>query len=348
MSEKVISKKNQLRSILLITGLMTVTVAVILKDYTINELVEAVRKVHPFYLLAGIGLMFLFIGCQAMNFSMIMSSLGQPSSFRYCIEYAYIGNYFGAITPGASGGQPAQIYYMNKDKIHIDISSITIFLMVFVSQIVIVLMGGVFVLLRFGMLERSADWFSYLLIAGSAVMLGLTGILFALMFSRRTVPFLVDLTFRFGKKIHVIKKPEEIQIKFDILIIAYREKARMILKHPSLYVKVFLVTVLQWVAYGMVSYLVYLSFGYRKADILDLMGGQAFINIAVAAVPLPGSVGIAEKSFLILFGQYYPANDLTSAMIIGRIINFYLPLLISFLVYIFAHHRMMKAKMGKD
>lgn len=347
MSEKVVSRKNQLRSMLLMSALMAITIAVILRDYSIKELTEAIKNAHPFYLFAGIGLMFLYAGCQAMNFSMIMRSLGQSTSFKNCLEYAYIGNYFGAITPGASGGQPAQVYYMSKDKIHIDISSITIFFMVFTSQIVIILMGGFFVLLRYDILAKSERWFSYLLIAGFVVMLSLTIILFVLMFSGRIVSFLGNGIFRLGKGLHLIKKPEEIKVKFDTMIISYRERARTIQKHPILFVKVFLVTALQWTAYCMVSYLVYLGFGFREADMFYLMAGQAFINIAVAAVPLPGSVGVAEKSFLILFGQFYPASDLTSAMIMSRIINFYLPLLISFLVYILAHHRLMKVKMGK-
>lgn len=347
MSEKVVSRKNQLRSLLLMSALMAITVAVILKDYSIKELIEAVSGIHIVYLIAGIGLMFFYAGCQALNFSMIMKSLGQVSSYKNCLEYAYIGNYFGAITPGASGGQPAQVYYMNKDKIHIDLSSITIFLMVFASQIVIVLMGGFFVLIRYGILEKTKEWFSYLLLAGTAVMVGLTLILFALMFSKRTVPYLIHLGFKLCIKLHLIKKPEQMKEKLDVLIFSYRDKAKTILKHPALFVKVFLVTAIQWIAYCLVAYLVFLSFGYQNADAFDLMAGQAFINIAVAAVPLPGSVGVAEKSYLILFGQFYPTAELTSAMILSRIINFYLPLLISFIVYIFAHHRMMKVKLNK-
>jgi uncharacterized protein (TIRG00374 family) len=348
MSEKVVSRKNQFRSILLMVALMAVTIAVILKDYSVKELSEAVSGIHLYYLFAGIGLMFLYTGCQAVNFYLIMDSLGQRTAGINCIEYTCIGNYFNAITPAASGGQPAQMYYMSKDKIHIDYSSITIFLTVFVGHIVIILLGGFFAIFRYDLIDNSADWFSWLLLAGTVVMLGITVILSALMFSGRTIGFLMDLVFRLGKKLHLIKRCEEVQIKFDLLIIAYREKARMIIKHPALFVKVFFVTVLQWISYYMVAYLVYLSFGFREDSALDLMAGQAFINIAMAAVPLPGSVGVAEKSYLILSGQFFPEQDLTSAMILSRIINFYLPLIISFLVYVLTHHRIMKERKKND
>jgi conserved hypothetical protein len=344
MREKIVSKKNQMRSILFMTALMAVTVAVVLKAYSIGELIKAVGSVHLFYLIIGIALMFFYAGCQAMNFYMIMHRLRQATSYKNCIDYTYIGNYFSAITPGASGGQPAQMYYMNKDKIHVDISAITIFLMVFASQIVIVLMGGIFAVLRFNILAKSVHWFIWLLLAGASVMLFLTAVLSALMFSRVIIPFLIDLALKLGVKLHLFKKPKEIKEKLDILIISYREKSRLIIKNPDLFLKVFVVTMFQWIAYCLVAYLVYLSFDYKKNDCLDLMAGQSFINIAVAAVPLPGSVGIAEKAYLNVFGQFYLGEQLPSAMILSRIINFYFPLLISYIVYAFAHHRIMKAQ----
>lgn len=348
MKEHVVSRKNQLRSLLVIVILMVITIAVIFKDYSIRELIEVIESIHPYYILAGIGLMFLYAGCQAMNIRLIMGKLKYRASYKNCIEYAYIGNYFGAITPGASGGQPAQIYYMNKDKIHVDISTITIFFMVFASQIVIVLMGGIYVIFERQIFLKTENWFHYLLLAGALVMTGLTFILFALMFSKRVIPFLVNLALKIGERFHWIKNPALAKAKMEVLLIAYRDKAVIILKHPDLFVKVFLITVLQWISYCMVSYLVYLSFGYRAFDAFSLMAGQAFINIAVAAVPLPGSVGIAEKSFLIIYGQFYPAPDLPSAMILSRIITFYLPLLISFLVYLLAHHRTVRAHKARS
>lgn len=344
MKDKIVSRKNQLRSIFLMIFLMIITVIVILKEYSYRELEQAAWGTNPRYLLAGICLMFFYAGCQGINFNIIMKRLGQTVSYKNCIEYAYIGNYFGAITPGASGGQPAQVYYMNKDNLHVDISAITIFLMIFISQIVIIFMGGILAFLRYGLLTGSAHWFIYLLLVGSVVMIGLTLILSALMFSRTIIPFLMDVIFKLGQKLHIIKNQEEVRIKFDVLIISYREKAKIILKHPDLFVKVFIVTAFQWVAFCLVAYLVYLSFGYTKYNALDLIAGQSFINIAAAAVPLPGSVGIAEKSFLIMYSQFYPQQDLASAMLLNRIINFYLPLLISFLVYLFTHHRIMKAQ----
>lgn len=342
MKRNVVSKKHQINSILFVIVLMIVTMLLLLKGYSIQKLVEVLKGVHPFYIFAGLCMMVLFILCQAMNFKMIMTELKQKVSYKNCVEYSCIGYYFGSITPGASGGQPAQIYYMTKDKTPIVFSSITIFIMVFVYQIVIISFGGVMALLRFDIAAQFASKYLYLLIIGAIITIGITIFLIALMFSRKMVPFLLTVGVKLGSKLHLLKKPEEAQNRIDQSMISYHEKSEILTKHPSLFFKVFLVTTLQWTATCMVSYLVYLGLGYREHGILDLLTSQSLLNISLAAVPLPGSVGIAENVFLNVFSRYYPAEMLPSAMILSRIVNFYLPLLISFIVYLLAHIRIMK------
>jgi conserved hypothetical protein len=317
---------------------------VLLKEYSVFELVEVIKRAHPLYLIAGILLMFLFIGCQAINFNLILSKMGCKVSLLRCIQYAYVGYYFGAITPGASGGQPAQVYYMSKDKIHIDLSAITIFYMVFVSQIVILFLGGVFACVRVPIIAGLTNWMKYLLVAGSMVMLSLIIILIALMFSQKTVPYLMNLGFKLGVKWRLIKKVDEKKAKMDATISSYKEKSKMILKYPDLFFQVFAVTILQWIFYYLVSFMVYRSFGHYDQSSLDLMTRQSIISISVAAVPLPGSVGVAEKEFLTIFQSCYTPQELPSAMLLSRIINFYMPLFISFVVYMFVHFRVVKMK----
>jgi glycosyltransferase 2 family protein len=342
MGTQVVSRKNQIRSIIFIAILMTITIIVVLKEYSMMEIVQVIRSVHPFYLCAGLLMMFVNVGCLALNFKLILQRLGHPAGYARCIEYAYVGNYFGAITPGASGAQPSQIYYMNKDQIHIDISAITVFLMVFTSQIVMLVYGAVMAIARFDYVCNYKAWMKYLIIAGSAVILCLTLILTAIMFMGRAVPYIIKHALKLGVKVKLVKNKAEVRQKLDMLVAAYQGRAHYILKHPGMFIQAFFVSVVQWTAYYMVSYLVYLSFGHRSADVIDLMSGQVLINIAVVAIPLPGAVGISEKAFLQVFHRFYTMDELPSAMILTRVINFYLPLFIAFIVYMAMHFRMIR------
>lgn len=348
MKKHVVSKENQIKGIAFIVLLMIFTIYSVLKGYSVYELVSVAKKAHPFYLITGLLMMTIYICCQAFNFRLILTMLQHPKTFTNCIQYAYIGYYFGSITPAASGGQPAQMFYMNKDRVSVAISSITIFFMLFVSQIVLILVPGMLAIIRFPIALQFAIKMKYLLLAGTIVTTGLIIILLFVMFFGRTVPFLLKLFIKLLKRLHLVKKPEELQAKMNQMVLSYWEKARVIKCHPALFLKVLIVSIAEWCSQCMVSYLVYRSFGYHEYGIFDLMTCQALLNISVTAIPVPGSVGVAEKAFLEIFGQFYPSDVLPSAMILSRIINFYLPLIISFIVYLFSHIKFIKQSHLED
>jgi hypothetical protein len=273
---------------------------------------------------------------------MIMRVLGQPLSYRRCLQYSSIGFYFSSITPSASGGQPMQIYYMKKDDIPITLSSITIFFIVFVYQIAMVFWGLLSVALRYGTAVRFASKLKYLLIYGSLVNVGAILLLFSFMFSRNIIPKLLSLLVKAGGKLRIIKRTEEVKSKVDQSMALYREKALVLKNHPILFFKVFFVTMIQMAALNLMPYLIYRSMGYHTSHLLDLFACQSLLTISVSAVPLPGAEGVNQGGFLRVFDLFFPQSAITSAMLINRTISFYIPLVISFFVYIFVHLRTMK------
>ena len=59
---------------------------------------------------------------------------------------------------------------------------------------------------------------------------------------------------------------------------------------------------------------------------------QALLFTSVSALPLPGSIGISEIVFLLIFGTIYPTNIGSSAMILNRTVSFYLIVIICAIV----------------
>ena len=61
----------------------------------------------------------------------------------------------------------------------------------------------------------------------------------------------------------------------------------------------------------------------------DVLALQAILSLAVTAVPLPGSVGASEGSFLVLYRTLLGAGQSFSVMLLSRGISFYAMLCIS-------------------
>jgi len=57
--------------------------------------------------------------------------------------FSSVGFFFSCITPSASGGQPAQIYYMKKEKIPIPVSTLVLMIVTITYKLVLVVIGVV-------------------------------------------------------------------------------------------------------------------------------------------------------------------------------------------------------------
>ncbi len=339
MHEQGIKTKKQILSTLLLLGIIIITFTIFLKDYSLQELFGAIRNADFSYLLAGFCMMLLFIACEALNIRIILKVLGHNSPFRRCLEYSSIGFYFSSITPSAAGGQPAQVYYMKQDKIPLTLSSITIFYIVYVYQIVMIFLGIAAYILRFDVAVLFASKLKILLLIGVVINTGAIFLFFAFMFSSKIVPAILSFLMKAAAKLHLIKKTADVKKKLNESILSYREKTQIIKLHPFLFLQVFLITLVQLLALSMIPYFVYRSMGFHSEDLLSITACQALLTISVSAIPLPGAEGVTQAGFLQVFGMFFPKKALAYAMLINRILSFYIPLILSFLYYIYTHIR---------
>lgn len=342
MNEQIMKTKKQVAGILILAILIAITFFFYLRGYSYRDLWKALEHANYRYLLAGLGMMFLFVSCEATNIYMITKVLGYKTPFMRCLGYSNIGFYFSAITPSASGGQPAQIYYMNKDKIPVTVSSITIFFIVFVYQIAMILLGSIMAVLRSSMAIQFITKLKYLFLFGVIANTAVLFLLFSLMFSKKLVPAIISFFIKIINKFSFLKKAEGFIEKLEQSVLSYHEKALLLKRHPVLFIKVLFVTMIQMTALNLIPSFVYLGMGNRADNILDLITCQSLLTISVSAVPLPGAEGVVQSGFLQVFDVFFKQDLIISAMLIQRVISFYIPLIISFLVYIVTQLRMMR------
>lgn len=339
MHDRGMELKKQVGGVLLLLVLIAVTFHIYMKGYTLHELQYALANADARYLLGGLGMIFLFIFCEAVNIDLILKALGYRTTFFRCFEYSSLGFYFSSITPSASGGQPVQIYYMKRDRLPLAVSSVTIFFIVSVYQIAMILVAAVTAFLRFTAASYFAGKLSLLLLYGVIINTGAIFLFFSLMFSKTFVPGLLRLGLRLGTKFRLIKQIDRLQNKLDHSLVSYHEKAMVLKKHPLLFIKILLVSILQMISFNSIPALVYCSMGYDTERIPDLITCQSLLTVSVSGVPLPGAEGVSQVGFLQVFDAYFSPDMLTCAMLIHRTISFYLPLLLCFALYLFTHIR---------
>lgn len=331
------NKKKYIGSMLFLAALIALTFYFFLKDNSISQLANIMKTVNPFFMVIALLSMLGFVACEAVNTKTIMKSWGNRLNFFRCLKYAFVGFYFSSVTPSASGGQPMQIYYMTKDGLGLSYSSLNMLILVVVYQIVMLGYGLVMFFFKASFVMSQVKGLGILLIYGIVINLLLIIAIFAMIFSKTAVKRLLTWGIRLLCKIKLMKNPEKALEWADHQIAEYQKGAEHLRKNPMLFVKVFLMTILQMTCLFLVPFFVYRAFGLNEHSMFDILAAQSLLTIAVSSLPLPGAVGASESGFMMLFKLFFSSGLLLPAMLLSRGISFYLMLLISGIVSIVAH-----------
>lgn len=340
------SKKSYVIGAAFLLLLMAGTFYFILKDCDFDALIQVVKDVNPVFLIGGLLCVLLFISCEGLNISMLMKSMGQNISVVNSIKFAFVGFYFSAITPSASGGQPMQIYFMQREKHPVSLTTLCFLLIGAVYQIVMLCFGGLMFLLKSSFLSANMRGIHILLFYGMAVNLILISLIFLVIFSpgiiRRTAGFFVRLLSR----MKMIKEEERALQAVEHSIEEYKQGAQHIKKNPKTLGKVFLITAVQLTAFYSVPFFVYHAMGMSGHGYLEMIATECILMISVSSLPLPGAVGASEASFLTIFSIFFGGN-VVPAMLLSRGISFYSYLVISGVVTIVSYVRVSRKRQRK-
>lgn len=328
--------KNLLRKILKNGGLFILMIVAtfyfIFKDMDIKSMLSTISNINGGYLLVAVVSMCIFILCEALNIKRNISILGYKTNILKCINYSVNGFFFSSITPSASGGQPMQVYSMSKDNIKMSHSTLVLLIGLVFFQIVTIMYSLVGFFTQYNSLHGSISSIKLLFILGMSI-----NIIVVAIFSYSTIDKIVNVF------IHILRlfgctKADTISEKIYSIVGEYNGCASFIAKNKLLMAKVFITTCIQIFALHSVPYWVYRSFGLSEYSIFVFIGLQSVLFIASSVIPLPGSIGVSESGFLMVFRLLFPIPVLGEAMLISRGISFYLFLLLSgvFLIAVWA------------
>lgn len=127
---------------LFIVVLLGLTLYFLLKDQELPQIFEAIQEAQKGYLLIGIVMVLLFVCSESVIINYMMRTLKYRAPLSHCIRYSFIGFFFSCVTPSASGGQPAQVYYMSRDGLDISVSSLVLMVITVAYKAVLLILSG--------------------------------------------------------------------------------------------------------------------------------------------------------------------------------------------------------------
>ena len=328
-----INKKNICNTIffLFIVG---ITFYLLLKDQEIPLIVDSIKRANIIYLLLGFIAVIIFVCSESVIINYMMKKLNSPLRLISCIKYSFIGFFFSCITPSATGGQPAQLYYMKQDKADLGVATLVLLEVTIAYKSILIFLGLLVLTIKkrfvFHYLGKNIFFLYFGIVMNIVVVLWLA----MLLFHTKTVRKLIHKLITCLASINIIKNKKNTIDKADLAFSRYNEGALFLKKHKKIMSIVFLITLVQRIALFTVTYFVYRAFGLSDYGLVDIVVLQSIISIAVDMLPLPGGIGASENLFLLIFKNIFKGSLIMPGMLLSRGISYYGLLIISAIVTI--------------
>jgi len=332
-------KKNYILSILLFILLFVITFYFIFANYSFSELKSVMVHCNPYYISVAIGCVFLYLFFGSIFLKKAFSSFGIPISFWQALCYSGIEIYFSAVTPSSTGGQPVQAFYMARDHIPYQKSTIVILINTILYKLAIMLLGIVAILMIPNLIFQNGWLFLFLMILGMTLNILVIVFFTCIIYSHKLPRQILKMGIRLLLFFHLIKKEDQPKREENMekALQDYHECANFTKNHPSLLIKSFLYILLQRISLFSISYFIYRAFGLNEYTFSTIFFLQVAITLAIDSVPSPGGVMVGEGLTYQVNLFIYGATFAISSMLLLRGISFYLLVLISSLLFVIHH-----------
>ena len=321
-------KKSTIINICLLAFLIIVTFLLIFKDYSFLDTINIMIKAKSRYILLAIIMMLLAIVFESINVKSILKSLDKKVSLLKTIKYTFIGFFFSGVTPGGSGGQPVEIYYMKKDNIPITASTLSLLLQLCSYHIITIILGIISLFINPQLVTTK---FICIFVIGFILKTLTLSMMLIGLFSKKISKLLVNVMIKI-LTFFKYSKTDEVSNNLRNSLTTYNQGSKFIREHKMIIIKSLCIVFVQVLFNYSVTYFVYKSFGLSEYSYLDIITSQALLLVATSSIPLPGAVGISENAFLTIYEKIFTMQYLPSALLLSRGITFYLFMFISLII----------------
>ncbi len=348
--KKGFNPKSQITGIVILIALVVFTFLIIrgnISEINWQGFKKAFHDFNPIFAIpAGICLL-LYIGFEGRAMAAVSKPFGLTLNPIKSSIYACTELYFSGLTPSATGGQPAVVYYMNKDG-YAPYKSTAMMIMNTTHYTIAMVVLGIFALVAcpgiffspkesFGV---STVYFVPMMIVGIVLHSALLFGCLMLMFSQKLVRSICGSFFKLMNRMHIVKSYEERMEKLERSLSDYAVCTQTFRSHPLAQVKCLAYNILQRASVFAIPYFIYLGFGGNAGEFFSIFCIQIVSAITVSTLPLPGSVGVSELIFISLYSNFYAKDMIQYGMLFSRFFNFYFCMIICAAVSIGNHIRL--------
>lgn len=334
IEERPTNKKTAILNLSLIILIFLGLLIYMLAVDGMENIIYVLKHVDYRWVLAGIGCLVIHWICESLNLHIPIKKMYSNQRFTNSIKVAMIGQLFNNITPFSSGGQPMQAYELNKTGKRVSDSLSAMAIKFIITQTALVSSTIIVVLIEFDFFKQLMN--QYLWVAMIGFIVNILAIVFVILIGikKEIIIFIVTPIIKLLEKIRILKKKEEMIQKLNQSIDNFGNQFVIMKSEKKMVGTMFLIAVIQSIAYYSITYMVYRAFGNDGISFLQIIPTQAFLLLIMTFIPTPGSGLGAEGGFYLLFNSIFQQGTINMSILFWRIYTFYLPIIVGALFLI--------------
>ena len=343
------STRKQILNISFVVLMALVTIIALLgsnKELNYASLQQFFHNCNLIYIVIAFVCWGAFVLFEALSLHIILKKLGYKQKMSDSIVYSTSDTYYSAITPSATGGQPASAYYMVKNKVPGGVAGFSLIFNLIGYTAAILVIGITALVFGFDLFLEFPVFVKVLVIFGFVAQVLLLIFFISCMCYHEFVLKYGKLFVSLLNKIKIIRNKDKWLLKVENIVEKYRSCYEDFKEHKKMFIPVLLCNIAQRVSQLLIS--VFVCMSAVNCNFFDVLIMQSFVMLGYNSIPLPGGVGAYEYSYLQIYCMSFSESFVIISMMVTRIISYYLSLILSGAYTVVYHLLKIKRKEIKE
>lgn len=326
--------KKKLSKIIPFLLIAIVTILVLyfsLKD-EYEVIIDTILNINKIWFLIAFLLLFGYYILKSYVTYRFAGDFNTKYSFKDAFRLTIETNFFHAITPFASGGQPYEIYSLTKHKINIIDATNTSIECFIVYQIALVFLGIVSIISNQIFHVLNSRILNHLLTLGFLINFLVIVVLFWLTLSKKTEKNIIYKCIDLLGKIKLLPKAEEKKENVRKYLVKFNNGSKLLLKDKTRFFKMILFQLFSLICLYLVPLALCYGTGHYNVNIFICILTMSYVMLIGSFVPIPGGTGGLEYGFIVFFGNFISGGKLNAIMLLWRFITYYFGMILGAIV----------------
>lgn len=321
--------KNKINIFILI--LITILVLYFSLKDDFNSIVNQILNIDIKYLLITFVIIICFWLLRSITLHRFTKKFKNDNKYSSSLQLLLRTQFFNAITPFSTGGQPYQIYYLAKGGLSTTTSTGIIMQNFIVYQIALVLLGIFAVGYNFlNHVFPKDNMLQNLVLIGFIMNTLVIIVMFILSFSKKLNKVIIKIGISILTKLHIVKDKQSKLNEWDEYINRFHKSAEVLLEDKWEFLLGVIYNMLALIfLYSIPVFLLYSMGDFTSFNFIEAIVTSAYVMLIGSFVPIPGASGGLEYGFIAFYSIFGIENaKLTAIMLLWRFVTYYLGMIV--------------------